>query len=306
MTTYILSRLANSVLVVLGAVTIVFFLNYLTGDPVGQLLPPDATPQDRAELRAKLGYDRPLYEQYVRYMGRLVQGDFGQSVRYRSPVMPLILQRLPATINLTLAAIFVTLLIAIPAGITSALKRNTLVDSGVMFFAMLGQCVPNFWLGLMLIILFGVTLRILPPSGIGTWKHLVMPAVTLGIFSAAIVARLLRSSLLESLGQDYIRTAHAKGLRRSAVVWKHAMRNAAIPVITVIGIQVGVLMGGAIVVEYVFAYPGIGRLVLEAISTRDFAIVQASVLVLALIISAIMLIVDISYVFIDPRIRYNN
>lgn len=306
MTTYILARFANAVLVVLGAVTIVFFLNYLTGDPVGQLLPPDATPQDRAELRAKLGYDRPLYEQYARYMGRLLQGDFGESVRYRSPVMPLILQRLPATINLTLAAILVTLLIAIPAGIISALRRNTLIDSGTMFFAMLGQCVPNFWLGLMLIILFGVILKILPPSGIGTWKHLVLPAVTLGIYSAAIVARLLRSSLLEALGQDYIRTAHAKGLKNSAVVWKHAVRNATIPVITVIGVQVGVLMGGAIVVEYVFAYPGIGRLVLEAISTRDFAIVQASVLVLALIISAIMLIVDISYVFIDPRIRYNN
>lgn len=305
MTTYIISRFANTVLVVLGAVTVVFFLNYLTGDPVGQLLPPDATPADRAELRAKLGYDRPIYEQYVRYMSRLLQGDFGNSVRYRTPVMPLILQRVPATLNLTLASIFVTLLIAIPAGIISALRRNTLVDSGTMFFAMLGQCVPNFWLGLMLIILFGVTLKILPPSGIGTWKHLVMPAITLGIYSAAIIARLLRSSLLEVLGQDYIRTAHAKGLKNWTVTWKHAVRNASIPVITVLGVQIGVLLGGAIVTEYVFAYPGLGRLVLEAISTRDFPIVQASVLIMALIISAITLIVDISYVFIDPRIRYD-
>lgn len=305
MGTYILSRLANTALVVLGAVTIVFFLNYLTGDPVGQLLPIDATPADRAALRAKLGYDRPLYEQYFRYMGRLLQGDFGESVRYRSPVMPLILDRVPATLNLTIASILVTLIIAIPAGIISALRRNTLLDSGTMFFAMLGQCVPNFWLGLMLIILFGVTWKILPPSGIGTWKHLVMPALTLGIYSAAIIARLLRSSLLEVLGQDYIRTAKAKGLKSWAVIWKHAVRNASIPVITVMGVQIGVLLGGAIVTEYVFAYPGLGRLVLEAISARDFPIVQASVLVMALIISAITLLVDISYVLIDPRIRYD-
>lgn len=305
MTAYILGRIANMLLVVLGAVTIVFFLNYLTGDPVGQLLPIDATPADRAELRAKLGYDRPLYEQYYRYISRLVQGDFGESVRYRSPVMPLILQRVPATLQLTIASIAIALLIAIPAGIVSALKRNTILDSGAMFFAMLGQCVPNFWLGLMLIILFGVTWRILPPSGIGTWKHLVMPAVTLGIYSSAILARVLRSSLLEVLNQDYIRTARAKGLQNWAVIGKHAVRNAAIPVITVLGVQVGVLMGGAIVTEYVFAYPGLGRLVLEAISARDFPIVQGSVLIMALIISVITLVVDISYALIDPRIRYN-
>jgi peptide/nickel transport system permease protein len=305
MTAYILGRIANMLLVVLGAVTIVFFLNYLTGDPVGQLLPIDATPADRAELRAKLGYDRPLYEQYYRYISRLVQGDFGESVRYRSPVMPLILQRVPATLQLTVASIAIALLIAIPAGIIAALKRNTILDSGAMFFAMLGQCVPNFWLGLMLIILFGVTWRILPPSGIGTWKHLVMPAVTLGIYSSAILARVLRSSLLEVLNQDYIRTARAKGLQNWAVIGKHAVRNAAIPVITVLGVQVGVLMGGAIVTEYVFAYPGLGRLVLEAISARDFPIVQGSVLIMALIISVITLVVDISYALIDPRIRYN-
>jgi peptide/nickel transport system permease protein len=272
---------------------------------VGQLLPVDATPADRAELRTKLGYDRPVYEQYFLYMTRLLQGDFGESVRYRSPVMPLILQRMPATLQLTLASITITLLIAIPAGIISALKRNTLIDSVAMFFAMLGQCVPNFWLGLMLIILFGVVWKILPPSGIGTWKHLVLPSITLGIYSAAIIARVLRSSLLEVLGQDYIRTAHAKGLQNWVVVWKHAVRNAAIPVITVLGVQIGVLMGGAIVTEYVFAYPGLGRLVLEAISARDFPIVQGSVLVMAVIISLITLVVDISYALLDPRIRYD-
>jgi peptide/nickel transport system permease protein len=305
MAKYLIFRLANTALVILGAVTIVFFLNYLTGDPVGQLLPVDATPQDRAELRAKLGYDQPVYVQYVRYMPNLLQGDFGESVRYREPVMPLIMQRVPATLKLTFAAILVTLLIAIPAGIIAALKRNTILDSGTMFLAMIGQCMPNFWFGLMLIVLFGVTWRILPPSGIGTWRHLILPALTLGFASAAVIARMLRSNLIEVFSQDYIRTAKAKGLQGWAVTWKHAMRNAAIPVVTVLGVQIGVLMGGAIVTEYVFAYPGLGRLVLEAISTRDFPIVQGSVLVMAVIISAISLIVDISYVFIDPRIRYD-
>jgi peptide/nickel transport system permease protein len=301
---FILYRLANSVFVIFAAVSIVFVLLYLTGDPVGQLLPPEASPAAREELRARLGFDQPLHVQYFRYVSRVVQGDFGTSIRYRQPVMPLVLERLPATLYLTIASLLISLLIAIPAGIVAALWRNTLVDSGTMFFALVGQCVPNFWLGLMLIILFGVTWRILPPSGIGTWKHLVLPSVTLGLYSAAIFARLLRSSLLEVLSQDYIRTAQAKGLPYWAVVWKHAMRNASIPVVTVLGIQIGVLMGGAIVTEYVFAYPGLGRLVLEAISARDFPIVQGSVIIVALIISVITLLVDISYVFLDPRIRY--
>jgi peptide/nickel transport system permease protein len=305
MAKYILYRLANSIFVIFAAVSIVFFLLYLTGDPVGQLLPPDASPADRAELRSRLGFDQPLHVQYLRYLSRVLQGDFGTSVRYRQDVMPLVLQRLPATLKLTIASLFVSLLIAIPAGIISALRRNTAIDSGAMFFALFGQCVPNFWLGLMLIILFGVILKVLPPSGSGTWKHLVLPSVTLGVYSAAVFARLLRSSLLEVLGQDYIRTARAKGLQRWAVIWKHAVRNASIPVVTVLGIQIGVLMGGAIVTEYVFSYPGLGRLVLEAIYARDFPIVQASVLVVAVIICVSTLLVDISYVFLDPRIRYD-
>ncbi|MCB0047864.1 MAG: ABC transporter permease [Caldilineaceae bacterium] len=305
MTRYILYRLAYSVIVVLGAVTVVFFLLYLTGDPVGQLLPLDATPADREALRSQLGFDQPFYIQYFRYISRLAHGDFGTSLRYRQDVMPLILQRVPATLKLTAASMLVALLIAIPAGIISALKRNTLIDSVTMFFALLGQCMPNFWLGLMLIVLFAVTWRILPPAGSGTWKHLVLPAITLGSYSAAILARLLRSSLLEVLNQDYIRTAQAKGLRNRTVLWIHAFRNASIPLVTIIGIQVGVLMGGAIVTEYVFAYPGLGRLVLEAISARDFPVVQASVLFIAVTISVVNLLVDISYVILDPRIRYD-
>jgi peptide/nickel transport system permease protein len=305
MTKYILYRIGYAVIVVLGAVTIVFILLHLTGDPVGQLLPLDATPQDRAELRAKLGFDQPIYVQYFRYLSRLVQGDFGTSVRYRQPVMPLILERMPATLKLTGASMLVALLVAIPAGIVSAIWKYSLLDTGTMFFALIGQCMPGFWLGLMLIILFGVTLRILPPAGIGTWKHLVLPAITLGGYSAAILARLLRSSMLEIFGQDYVRTARAKGLRERTVITRHTLRNAAIPVVTIIGVQVGVLLGGAIVTEYVFAYPGLGRLVLEAISARDFPIVQGAVILVAAIISIINLLVDLSYMVLDPRISYD-
>jgi peptide/nickel transport system permease protein len=305
MTKYILYRVGYSLVVILGAVTIVFILLHLTGDPVGQLLPLDATPQDRADLRAKLGFDQPIYVQYYRYLLRLVQGDFGTSVRYRQPVMPLILERMPATLKLTGASMLVALLVAIPAGIVSAVWKYSIFDTGTMFLALIGQCMPGFWLGLMLIILFGVTLRILPPAGIGTWKHLVLPSITLGGYSAAILARLLRSSLLEVLGQDYIRTARAKGLRELTVISRHALRNAAIPVVTIVGVQVGVLLGGAIVTEYVFAYPGLGRLVLEAISARDFPIVQGAVILVAAIISIINLLVDLSYLVLDPRISYD-
>lgn len=305
MTRYILQRLAYSLLVILGAVTIVFVLLHLTGDPVGQLLPLDATREDREALRAKLGFDQPIYVQYFRYVSRVVQGDFGESIRYRQPVMPLVLERMPATLKLTAASMLVALLIAIPAGIVSAVHKYSYLDTGTMFFALIGQCMPNFWLGLMLIILFGVTLRILPPAGIGTWKHLVLPAIALGGYSAAITARLLRSGLLEVLNQDYIRTARAKGLRERTVLYSHAMRNAAIPVVTIIGVQISVLLGGAIVTEYVFAYPGLGRLVLEAISARDFPIVMGAVILMALIISLTNLLVDLSYVVLDPRIRYD-
>jgi peptide/nickel transport system permease protein len=305
MTKYILLRLVYALVVVLGAVTIVFVLMHLTGDPVAQLLPPDATSQERAELRAKMGFDQPIHVQYLRYVGQLIRGDFGESIRYRQPVMPLVLQRMPATLKLTALSMLVALAIAIPAGIVSAVWKYSWLDTGTMFLALIGQCMPTFWLGLMLIILFGVTLRLLPPAGIGTWRHLVLPSVTLGGYSAAVSARLLRSSLLEVLSQDYVRTARAKGLRERAVLLRHALRNAAIPTVTIVGLQVGVLLGGAIVTEHVFGYPGLGRLMLEAIWARDFPVVQGCVLLVALLIGIINLLVDLSYVFLDPRIGYD-
>ena len=301
---YVVARLAYCVLIVLGAVTIVFSLLYLTGDPVSQLLPIEASPQDREALRHDLGFDQPLHIQYVSFLTRAVQGDFGDSLRYRRPAITLVLERMPATLQLTIVALFIALLIAIPTGIISAIRRGTVLDNLSVGFALLGQCVPTFWLGLVLILLLAVTFPLLPPSGSGSWEYLILPGFTLGVNSAAIIARLLRSSLLDVLNQDYVRTARAKGLREQAIIVRHALKNASIPVVTIVGLQVGVLLGGAIVTEYVFAYPGLGRLILEGISKRDFPVVQASVVVIAFIVASINLLVDLLYVFIDPRIRY--
>jgi peptide/nickel transport system permease protein len=304
MVKYITARLLYSGLIVIGAVTIVFGLLYLTGDPVSQLLPIEASPQDRDALRRELGFDQPLHIQYAKFLSRVAQGDFGSSLRYRRPAMDLVLERMPATIQLTLVALVISLVIAIPSGIISAIRRGTVLDNISVAFALLGQCVPTFWLGLVLIVIFAVTFPVLPPSGSGSWEYLVLPGFTLGVNSAAIVARLLRSSLLEVLSQDYVRTARAKGLNERGVIFRHALKNASIPVVTIVGLQVGVLLGGAIVTEYVFSYPGLGRLILEGISKRDFPIVQASVVLIASIVASINLLVDLLYVFLDPRIRY--
>jgi peptide/nickel transport system permease protein len=304
MVKYILARMAYSVLIVLGAVTIVFSLQYLTGDPVNQLLPIEATPQDRESLRHELGFDQPIYVQYMGFLTHALEGDFGSSLRYHRPAMALVLERVPATLHLTLVALVISLVIAIPAGIISAVRRGSLLDSVSVAFALVGQCVPTFWLGLVLIIIFAVAWPLLPPSGSGSWEYLVLPGFTLGVNSAAIIARLLRSSLLEVMTQDYVRTARAKGLTERAVIFRHALKNASIPVVTIIGLQVGVLLGGAIVTESVFSYPGLGRLILEGISKRDFPIVQASVVLIALIVTSINLFVDLLYGFLDPRIRY--
>jgi peptide/nickel transport system permease protein len=304
MVKYITARVLYSGLIIIGAVTIVFGLLYLTGDPVSQLLPIEASPQDRDALRRELGFDQPLHIQYAKFLSRVAQGDFGSSLRYRRPAMDLVLERMPATIQLTLVALVISLVIAIPSGIISAIRRGTALDNISVAFALLGQCVPTFWLGLVLIVIFAVSFPLLPPSGSGSWEYLVLPGVTLGVNSAAIIARLLRSSLLEVLSQDYVRTARAKGLNERGIIFRHALKNASIPVVTIVGLQVGVLLGGAIVTEYVFSYPGLGRLILEGISKRDFPIVQASVVLIASIVASINLLVDLLYVFLDPRIRY--
>ncbi len=282
---------------------VVFALVHLSGDPVLLMVSPDAPPDVVATTRQALGFDRPLYEQFARYLGHAAHGDLGISLRMNRPVTSLILERLPATLQLTLAALVIAVLVAIPAGIVSAVKRGTVVDRLAMAGAVAGQAVPIFWLALLLIALFGVRLRWLPVYGSGSLAHFVLPAVSLSTIIMGRLARLVRSSMLEVLGQDYVRTARAKGLGEPRVLAVHALKNASIPIVTLLGLQFAQLLGGAVVTETIFAWPGIGRLVVEAIFNRDFPVVQGVVLVVSLIFVAVNVLVDLSYAVLDPRIR---
>lgn len=282
---------------------IVFILVYLTGDPTVMLIPEDATEADRLRLVAAWGLDQPAHIQYLRYMGNILQGDFGQSYRYGTSALPIVLERLPATLLLTAGAIGIAVLIAVPAGIISALRRNTPVDFALTGFAVLGKAMPNFWVGIMLILVFGVWLRWFPVSGSGTIWHLILPAVTLGTAFSGDLAKLVRASLLDALGQDYIRTARAKGIPGHVVVLKHALRNAAIPAVTMTSLNVIALLGGALVTETVFAWPGLGLLIIQAINTMDMAVIQISVFVITIMTLLINFFTDLLYRLIDPRIR---
>lgn len=288
-----------------GITLLVFLLVRVSGDPVVLLLPEDATQAQIDQLRTHLGLDKPVWEQYVIYVSQLVQGDFGLSFRYSNrPVLPLVLERLPATLELAAAAMVIAILISFPAGLVSALKKNRWPDTSATLLATLGEAMPNFWLGIMLILLFSVNLQWLPVSGREGWQNLVLPALALGASSAALLTRLMRTSLLDVLSQDYIRTAHAKGIRRRVVVLKHAVRNASISYLTVLGMQFAALMAGAVVTEQVFAWPGVGLLAVQAINSRDMAVVQAVVIVVAVIVMVANLLVDLLYTFVDPRIQY--
>jgi peptide/nickel transport system permease protein len=287
----------------LGVSVAVFALVHLSGDPVLLMVSPDAPPEVVTTTRHVLGFDRPLYEQFGRYLGNALQGNLGVSLRMNRPVTTLILERLPATLQLTVAALVIAVVVAIPAGIVSAVKRGTLIDRLAMAGAVAGQAVPIFWLALLLIAFFGVRLRWLPVYGSGSLAHFVLPAVSLSTIIMGRLARLVRSSMLEVLGQDYVRTARAKGVGESRVLAVHALKNAAIPIVTLLGLQFAQLLGGAVVTETIFAWPGIGRLVVEAIFNRDFPVVQGVVLVVSLIFVAVNLLVDLSYAVLDPRIR---
>lgn len=303
LTRRIVIKVLTSLLVLWAVVTIVFFLARISGDPVALLLPPEATPEQAAVLRAQLGLDRPLGVQYLEYLRGLLSFDFGTSIHYGEPVRALIAERIPATALLAVAAFALTLLIAIPAGCIAALRRGKAADSVIMGIVLIGQSTPAFWLGIVLILLFSVQLRILPAAGYGTPANLVLPAVTLAIYSVAVVARLLRSSLVEVLGTDYVRTARAKGAAESSVVLSHSLRNASLPVVTVLGLEFGSLLGGAIMTEQIFAWPGLGRLTIEAIANRDFPLVQGTVVLFAVTFVVVNLLVDLSYAIIDPRVR---
>jgi ABC-type dipeptide/oligopeptide/nickel transport system permease component len=301
---YIFKRLWHTVYVIVGISIIAFFFIHLSGDPVMLMLPGDATEAEVEELREKLGFNDALVVQYGRFAANAIRGDFGESLYYHVPAMELILERLPASLELAVAAMIVALVVAIPLGVLSAVKRGSLIDTGSMLCALFGLSMPHFWFGIMLVLLFSVTLEWLPTSGRGTLAQLIMPSLALGMSLMAMFARLTRSVMLEILGRDYIRTARAKGLKEWVVINKHALKNAMIPLVTVAGMQFGFLIGGTVIIETVFAWPGVGRLVVQSIFNRDYPLVQATVLVLAVIFVLANLIVDLLYVYLDPRISY--
>jgi len=302
---YLLRRLAQSAVTLVGMSLLVFVvLRVLPGDPAKMLLPEGAPQAQVEELNRQLGLREPLHVQYAIFVRSVFRGDFGQSFQYRAPALAVVVERLPATIQLTLCAMVLTVGVGVVIGIVAAVRRGTRYDYAGTALAVLGQSLPNFWLGIMLILLFGVSLRWLPTSGYRDWTHFVLPSVTLAAYPTALVARLTRSSMLEILGRDYIRTGRAKGLTERAVILRHALRNATIPVVTVIGLQIGTLLGGAVITESVFAWPGMGKLVVDAIFFRDFPVVQTILILSATIFVAINLLVDAVYTLIDPRIRY--
>jgi peptide/nickel transport system permease protein len=289
---------------VLGVVTLVFFLvHMIPGDPVELMLGETASRADLSRLRADLGLDRPLGEQYARFLGGLARGEMGRSFFYRRPVLGVIAAALPATAELALAAMAVALLVALPVGILAAVRRDTLTDRLAMLGALLGVSIPGFWLGPMLIILFSFRLGWLPVSGREGPASLVLPAITLGLALAAILSRMTRSAMLDVLGEDYLRTARAKGVPARAVILHHALRNALLPVVTIVGLQFGVLLSGAVITENVFAWPGVGTLLVQAITARDYPLVQGCVLVIALCYVAVNFLTDLLYSLIDPRVR---
>jgi peptide/nickel transport system permease protein len=300
---FLARRLAQSLLVLLGVSFIVFFILYLTGDPALVLLPPDSSEEDVQKFRQAMGFNDPFIVQYGRFLVGALHGNFGQSVRHGEPAFNLVVERMPATFELSGAALLVALCLAIPAGIVSAVKRNTILDYISTVVALLGQSMPTFWLGIMLILLFSVQLQWLPSSGRGDFRHLVLPAITLGLFTTARITRLTRSGMLEVLSQDYIRTARAKGVSDPPVVWKHALKNAAIPIVTIVGIELGTLLGGSVITETIFAWPGVGRLSVQAIYNRDYPVVQAAVFLLATTFVLVNVVVDVLYTYLDPRIR---
>jgi peptide/nickel transport system permease protein len=300
--TLLVRRVVRLVVVLVGVSLVTFAILQVSGDPVA-LMMPEAPESDRAVLRQNMGFNDPLAVQFVRFVGNIARGDFGQSFFHRKPALPLVLERMPTTMLLTLLAMGLSLGLAVPIGIFSAVRRNSLFDHVATFVVFLGTSMPVFWTGIMLILLFAVQLRVLPVSGWESWAALILPAFTLATFSTPLLLRIVRSSMLEVINLDYVRTARAKGVSEWFVICRHALINAALPLVTVAGLQFGLLLGGAIVTETVFAVPGLGRLVVGAIRQLDFPIVQAGVFVLALIVVLVNFAVDMLYVYLNPQIR---
>ncbi|HEY7496660.1 MAG TPA: ABC transporter permease [Candidatus Tectomicrobia bacterium] len=302
---YIIRRFLQSLLALLALSLVIFLMSRLTGDPTMLMLPDDATSEDIAQLRHALGLDKPLPVQYWVFISKAVQGDFGRSIKGQMPVIDMIQERLPNSIKLGAVALGIAVLLAFPLGVIAAVHKGTALDTMANIIAVLGQSLPQFWVGIVLIQIFAVHLRWLPVAGIGGWSHYVLPAFTLGWFVVAGMMRLLRSSMLDVMDSEFVKLARIKGVAEPSVIWKHALRNALIPVLTFGAIYLAILVTGAILVETVFAWPGIGQLIYQGIVFRDFPVVQAVVLLTAGIVITVNLLVDITYAYVDPRIRYS-
>ncbi|MDD5263994.1 MAG: ABC transporter permease [Candidatus Bipolaricaulis sp.] len=302
---YVVKRLLLYIPTLLGVLAVVFILTHVVGDPSVLLIQPGASREDLEHMREILGLDRPIWEQFWVFLRQALQGDFGTSFWSDRAAMSIVMERLPATAELAFASLLVALVLGIPAAILAALKRNSFLDLSISTLSLFGISMPSFWLGLMMMLVFGVWLQWLPISGRGGFDHLILPAVTLGVSMMAIVERLLRTDLLDVLSEDYVRTAAAKGLTTRRVVLKHALKNALIPTVTMIGMQLGGLLGGAVVTETVFGWPGLGRLVVKSIADRDYPVVHCAVWILAVVFISINLVVDLLYGILDPRIRYD-
>ena len=296
-------RLLRMLVAMWSVVTVVFIVMRLSGDPVPLLLPPDAPIAEMERLRHEMGLDRPILVQYGVFANQAIRGDFGRSIHFRTSALAVVWERVPATLELALASFLCALVVAVPAGIVSAIKRGTLYDNFVMGMALIGQAAPTFYIGIMLILVCSLWLGLFPTSGRGEWRNVVLPAITLGAFAMASIARITRSAVLEILRADYIRTARAKGLPEFWTIAKHTMKNAAIPIVTIVGLQFGNLLGGAVVTETIFSWPGIGRLAIQSIYNRDYPIVQSCVFLTAAMFVVLNFLVDMAYGILDPRIR---
>ena len=305
MGTLILQRTIDAVIVLLIVSLVAFLILHLSGDPVLLMVDPSAPPEQRDEIRHMLGLDRPLHEQYLQFLINATRGDLGKSLHYGSPTLPIALERMPATAELAFRATAIALAIGIPAGVLSAVFRNRPLDYAVRIFAFLGQSIPFFWLAIMMILLFSVRLELLPTSGRGSWSQLIMPSLVLSALPLARTTRLIRSSMLSVLQDEYITVARAKGLPRVRVITVHALKNAMLPVVTDISLLLGMLLNGAMITETIFGWPGIGRLMIDSIATRDYPMVQALVMINALIFVTLNLAADIWYPLLDPRVRYD-
>jgi ABC-type dipeptide/oligopeptide/nickel transport system permease component len=299
---FLVRRALGALWALVGVAIVVFLILHLSGDPAAVMMPPESSAAEMAAFRHAEGFDRPLIVQFGSFVASAAHGDLGLSLRHQVPAMGLALERLPATVLLSSAAMLIVILIGIPAGVASALRPHTGVDYAARVVALIGQSAPTYWIGLMLILFFAVGLRWFPASGIGDWHNLVLPAATLGFFSTAKIMRLTRSAMLDVLAADYLRTARAKGLAARRVIVGHALRNAWLPIVTQLGVELGTLLSGAIITETVFAWPGVGRLAVQAVFERDFPVVEAVVLLAAAIFVVLNLVVDLLYAVLDPRV----